>query len=64
MKKKIALAILAITLIGTSGTALAANNISKEAVSLGGQSVAQCAQMMKRGVSQCVNSSCNMQPQA
>jgi hypothetical protein len=61
MKKLFAAAILAVTLIGASGTAFAANNVSKEAVTLGGQTVAQCAQMMDRGVSQCVNSSCNMQ---
>lgn len=61
MKKLFAAAVLAVTLIGASGTAFAANNVSREAVNSGGQSVAQCARMMERGVSQCVNESCSMQ---
>lgn len=62
MKKLFATAVLAITLVTASGTAFAANTISQKAVSSGGQSVAKCAQMMDRGVSQCVNaSSCSMQ---
>lgn len=60
MKKLFAIAILGITLISTSTTAFAANNISKMAVNMGGRSVAECAQMMDTGVSECVTT-CNMQ---
>jgi hypothetical protein len=62
MKKLFAIAILGVTLLSSSNTAYAANNISQLAVNKGGRSVAECAQMMDRGVSQCVNAStCNMQ---
>lgn len=61
MKKLFAIAILGFTLAASSSTAFAANNISEKAVNLGGQSVAKCAQMMDKGVSQCVNSTCSMQ---
>ncbi|MDF2905945.1 MAG: hypothetical protein K0R34_1266 [Herbinix sp.] len=62
MKKLLAITILGITLLSSSGTAFAANNVSQMAVNKGGQSVAECAKMMDKGVSECVNSSgCNMQ---
>jgi hypothetical protein len=62
MKKLLAIAILSVTLLSSSSTAFAANNVSQMAVNKGGQSVAQCAQMMDRGVSQCVKaSSCSME---
>jgi hypothetical protein len=56
MKKLFAIAILGLTLLSSSGTAFAANNVSQMAVNKGGRSVAECAQMMDKGVSQCVNS--------
>jgi hypothetical protein len=62
MKKLLAITILGLTLFSSSGTAFAANNVSQMAVNKGGRSVAECAQMMDKGVSQCVNSTgCNMQ---
>ncbi|HWT75311.1 MAG TPA: hypothetical protein VN258_11440 [Mobilitalea sp.] len=62
MKKILAIAILLVTLVSSSGTAFAANRVSEMAVNNGGRSVAACAKMMDRGVSQCVKgSACNMQ---
>lgn len=55
MKKLLAIAILGITLLSSSGTAFAANHVSQMAVNKGGQSVAECARMMDKGVSECVN---------
>ena len=64
MKKLLAITILGLTLLSSSGTAFAANNVSQMAVNKGGRSVAECAQMMDKGVSQCVNSAgCNMNQQ-
>lgn len=61
MKKLFAITILGLTLLSSSGTAFAANNVSQMAVNKGGRSVAECAQMMDKGVSQCVNSTgCDM----
>lgn len=60
MKKLFAIAILGLTLLSSSGTAFAANNVSQMAVDKGGRSVAECAQMMDQGVSQCVKT-CSMQ---
>jgi hypothetical protein len=62
MKKLIAIAILSLTLISSSSTAFAANNVSQMAVNKGGLSVAECAKMMEKGVSSCVTASgCSMQ---
>jgi hypothetical protein len=64
MKKLFAISILGFALLSSSGTAFAANNVSQMAVNKGGRSVAECAQMMDKGVSQCVNSEgCNMNQQ-
>ena len=61
MKKLLAIAIVGITLLSSSGTAFAANHVSQIAVNKGGRSVAECARMMDQGVSECVNSSgCDM----
>lgn len=62
MKKLLGIALLGITLLSTSTTAYAANTVSQTAVNNGGQSVAECARMMDKGVSECLqSSSCNMQ---
>ena len=62
MKKLVAIAILSVTLLSSSGTAFAANNVSQLAVTKGGQSVAECARNMDRGISSCVNmSACDVQ---
>lgn len=62
MKKLFAVALIFVTLVSSSSTAFAANHVSEMAVNKGGRSVAECAQMMEKGVSQCVNGSeCNMQ---
>lgn len=61
MKKLFAIAILSAALLTTYSTAYAATSVSQTAVNNGGQSVAACAQMMNKGVSQCLNASgCNM----
>jgi hypothetical protein len=62
MKKLFAIAILGITLLTSSSTAFAANNVSNLAVTKGGQAVAECARNMDRGISNCVTmSACNVQ---
>ena len=62
MKKLFAIAILGVALLSASSTAFAANNVSQLATTKGGRSVAECAQMMGKGISECVNTSgCNMQ---
>lgn len=62
MKKLFAIAILGVTLLSASSTAFAANNVSQLATTKGGRSVAECAQMMDKGISECVTASgCNMQ---
>jgi hypothetical protein len=48
MKKLLAITILGLTLLSSSSTAFAANNVSQMAVNKGGRSVAECAQMMDR----------------
>lgn len=53
MKKLLSVAILGVVLFASSNSVLAANNVSRMAVNMGGQSVAECAQSMDRGVSQC-----------
>lgn len=60
MKKLFAIAILSLSLISTTGTAYAANNISGMAVNKGGKAVAECAKMMDKGVSHCVTTTCDM----
>lgn len=62
MKKLFAIALLGVTLLSSSTTAFAANTVSETAVNKGGQAVAECAKMMDKGVSECLQaSSCNMQ---
>lgn len=61
MKKLFAVALLGIVLLGSSQTAFAANNVSEMAVTKGGRHIAECAQMMERGISECVTSTgCSM----
>ncbi|WP_366922550.1 hypothetical protein MFMK1_003014 [Metallumcola ferriviriculae] len=52
--------LLAVSLFAFSGNAFAANMVSKMAVEKGGQAVAQCAQTMDKGVSQCAAASSSM----
>lgn len=54
MKKILSVAVLGVILLASTNSAFAANNVSRMAVSKGGQQVAQCAQSMDRGISDCV----------
>lgn len=54
MKKYLSLTVLSLVIFASSSTSFAANNVSRMAVEKGGQHVAQCAQEMERGVSQCL----------
>lgn len=61
MKKFILLSIVTLSIIGSTSTALAANNVARMAVTKGGQHIAYCAQMMDYGISSCVNlTSCHL----
>jgi hypothetical protein len=53
MKKLVFVAVIALALLGTTPQVFAANNVSQMAVNRGGQTVAQCAQNMEKGVSEC-----------
>ena len=53
MKKLVYVAVFALALMLTTPQVFAANNVSQMAVFKGGQVVAQCAQTMERGVSEC-----------
>ena len=53
MKKLVYVAVIALALLGTTPQVFAANNVSQMAVVKGGQAVAQCAQTMEKGVSEC-----------
>lgn len=54
MKKYLSLTVLSLLIFATSSTSFAANNVSRMAVEKGGQHVAQCAQEMDLGISQCL----------
>jgi hypothetical protein len=54
MKKYLSLSVLSLLIFASSTTAFAANNVSRMAVEKGGQHVAQCAQQMDFGISQCL----------
>lgn len=53
MKKLLLLAITAVSLFATSNQAFAVTNVSEMATTKGGKHVAQCAQKMDRGISEC-----------
>lgn len=54
MKKILAIAVFGIMVLGTSNAVLASNQVSQMAITKGGQHVAQCAQNMDRGISECL----------
>lgn len=54
MKKIMSLSILSLLIFASSSTAFAANNVSRMATTKGGLHVAQCAQEMELGISQCL----------
>lgn len=54
MKKFLSLTIAAMVLIISSGSVFAANNVSLMATTKGGQHIAECAQSMDKGISDCV----------
>ena len=53
MKKLLSIAIVGVLLLGSSSSVFAANNASNMATTKGGEHVAECAQEMDKGVSQC-----------
>jgi len=57
MKKFLSLALFSVVLLISSNSVFAANNVSQMATTKGGQHVAECAQKMDQGVSQCVQMS-------
>ena len=53
MKKTIAAGMLSLLLIASGSQSFAANAVSNMATEKGGRAVAECAQNMDRGVSEC-----------
>lgn len=53
MKKILSVSALVITLLSVSTQAFAASHVSEMATSKGGRHVAECAQKMDRGISEC-----------
>ena len=53
MKKIITVAATFVILLTFSSSAFAANAVSQMATTKGGQHVAQCAQTMEKGISEC-----------
>lgn len=53
MKKLLSIAIVGMALLTSSNSVFAANAVSEMATTKGGQDIAQCAQEMDRGVSEC-----------
>lgn len=51
MKKMITMILMVLTLMAFTGSAFAANPVAEKAVAKGGQHIAECAQMMERGIS-------------
>ncbi|MDW7661774.1 MAG: hypothetical protein SCL54_10190 [Bacillota bacterium] len=54
MKKMMSISVLSLIILASSSSTFAANNVSNMATVKGGQHVAECAQKMDRGVSQCL----------
>jgi len=54
MKKILSLAVVGLALLASSNSVFAANHVSQMATTKGGQHVAECAQKMDKGVSECV----------
>jgi len=57
MKKYLVLSIITMSILASSSSVFAANNVSRMATTKGGQHVAQCAQEMERGISHCLQMS-------
>ncbi len=53
MKKFLSVSALSLLILAASSSTFAANNVSNIATQKGGQHVAECAQTMERGVSEC-----------
>ena len=60
MKKMLAVSLTVLTLMVFSGSAFAANPVSRVALAKGGQHVAHCAQMMEQGISHLATGQCDM----
>lgn len=54
MKKILSVTALSLIILASSSTTFAANNVSNMATTKGGQHVAECAQKMDRGISECL----------
>lgn len=61
MKKTVVSVFIVLAVLSFGSSAFAANMVSRMATEKGGQHVAQCAQMMDKGVSACAtgNHSCD-----
>jgi len=53
MKKILSISALVITLLSVSTQVFASSHVAEMATSKGGRHVAECAQMMDKGVSEC-----------
>lgn len=54
MKKLLSITLVGMALLSSSNSAFAANKISEMATTKGGQHVAECAQKMDTGISECL----------
>lgn len=54
MKKLLSMMVIGIMFLGSANTSFAANHVSQMATEKGGRHVAECAQTMDLGVSECV----------
>lgn len=54
MKKILSVTALSLIILASSSSTFAANNVSNMATTKGGQHVAECAQKMDRGISECL----------
>lgn len=55
MKKLLSITIVGMALLASSNSVFAANAVSEMATTKGGQHVAECAQKMDRGISECAS---------
>lgn len=54
MKKLLSVTLVGMALLASSNSAFAANSISKMATEKGEQHIAECAQKMNKGISECL----------
>ncbi|HSQ34306.1 MAG TPA: hypothetical protein VLM81_05470 [Peptostreptococcaceae bacterium] len=54
MKKLLSITLVGMALLASSTSAFAVNKVSEMATTKGGQHVAECAQKMDKGISECL----------